>query len=160
MMPCRIALLCLLLSVPPVEAAVYRCEVAGKRVYTDQPCAAGVAPHQMPQISTVPAAADADLSKEHDARIERGRAARDKEDAAWLKEHGEAKEHEARMNAAIAERRALKDMTPDQLRRALGSPDEVERKSGSETWVYGSGKSKQTVLIENGRVVRISGKKK
>lgn len=158
-MPCRIAMLCLLFSVA-VEAAVYRCEVGGKPVYTDQPCAAGVAPHRMPQISTVPAAADADLAKEHDARIERGRAAREKGDAAWLKEHAESKEQEARMNAAIADKKALKDMTPDQVRRALGSPDEVERTSGSETWVYGGGKTRQMVLIENGRVVKISGRKK
>lgn len=148
------------LVVLPVEAAVYRCEIDSKLVFTDQPCAAGAAAHQMPLITTVPAAGDADLAKEHDARIERGRVARDKEDAAWLKEHEESKAQEARMDAAIAEKKALKDMTPDQVRRALGSPDEVERKAGSEEWVYGSGKAKQAVLIENGRVVRISGRKK
>lgn len=148
----------LLLVVVPAEAVVYRCEVDGKPVYTDKPCAAGVAPHPMPQISTVPAAGDSDLAKEHDARIERSRKARDQEDAVWLKSHEARKAEEARMNAAIVERKVLKEMTPDQVRRALGSPDQVERGSGAEEWVYGSGKTKRTVLIENGRVVKISGR--
>lgn len=155
----RIAVLGLLVTLP-VEAAVYRCEVGGKPVYTDRPCAAGVAPHAMPQISTVPAAGESDLAQEHDARKDRGRKARDKDDAAWLKSHAEAKDREARMNAAIADKKALKDMNPDEVRRALGSPDEVERRSGVEEWVYIDGKSRQTVVIENGRVIKISGKKK
>lgn len=149
-----------LLAVLPVEAAVYRCEIGGSPVYTDRPCAAGVAPHAMPQISTVPAAGDSDLAKDHDARIERGRKARDKDDAAWLKAHEETKDRAARMRAAIAEKKVLKDMTPDEVRRALGSPDEVERENGREEWVYGSGKARQVVVIEDGRVVKIPARKK
>lgn len=156
-----IATLCLLAALP-AAAAVYRCEVGGRPVYTDRPCAAGEAPHALPQISTLPAAGEADLAKEHDARVERGRKAREKDDAAWLKSYEAAKNRDARMDAVIADGKVLKDMNADQVRRALGSPDEVERRAGGEEWVYRDGRSRQTVVIENGQVVKISrsGRKK
>lgn len=149
-----------LLVLLPAGAAVYRCEVGGKPVFTDQPCAAGARPHALEPLNTLPAAADADLAKAHDTRAEKERRARDKDDAAWLKSHEAAKEREARINAAVAGKKVLKDMNPDEVRRALGSPDEVERREGREEWIYGSGKTRQTVVIENGRVVKIPSRKK
>lgn len=140
------------------EAAVYRCMVDGKPTYTDQPCGAGARPHAMPGISTVPSVGESDLAKDFDARRERESEAKEKDDKAWLEDHAERKETEARMNAAIAERKVLKDMSPDQVRRALGSPDEVERKGSSEEWIYGTGKQRRTVQFEGGKVVRSSAK--
>lgn len=149
-----------LLLVLPAGATVYRCEVAGRPVFTDQPCAAGATPHGMEPLNTLPAAGDADLAKAHDARAEKERRARDKNDAAWLKSHEAAKKREVRMSAAVADKRVLKDMNRDEVRRALGSPDEVERHQGREHWIYGSGKKRQIVVIENGRVVKIPSKMK
>lgn len=152
-------LLVSLLAAPAANAAVYRCMVDGQPVYTDQPCGKGATPHAMPAISTVPSPGQSDLAKDHDARREREAEAKEKGDAAWLTSHAERKETEARMNAAIAERKVLKDMSTDQVRRALGSPDEVERKHGREEWVYGTGKQRRTVRFEAGRVTKQTGKK-
>jgi hypothetical protein len=149
----------LIAPVAVAESAVYRCMVDGKPTYTDQPCGAGAKPHEMPAISTVPSPGESDLAQEFDARRERESEAKQKDDKAWLEDHAERKALDARMNAAIAERKVLKDMSPDQVRRALGSPDEVERKGGSEEWIYGTGKQRRTVQFEGGKVVRSTGKK-
>ena len=53
-----ILLLVSLLAVPAADAAVYRCTVDGKTVYTDRPCGAGAQPHGLSALSTVPAAAE------------------------------------------------------------------------------------------------------
>lgn len=140
------------------RADVYRCMVKGAPVYTDKPCEPGAQPHALPALGAVPPAERVKIPSGHDSR-NAARAARDKSDAAWLKQHEARKAQDARMNAAISEGRVLRDMTPDQVRRALGSPDDVERQSGSEEWVYGTGRNRQTVFIENGRVTRISGRK-
>lgn len=139
-------------------AEVYRCEVKGSPVYTDKPCRAGAVPRALPPLGTIPPAETAKLPPRH-ALTGAARSAREKSDAAWLKQHEARRAQEARMSPAIAEGRVLKDMTPDQVRRALGGPDEVTRRAGSEEWIYGSGKSRQVVLIEKGRVTRISGRK-
>lgn len=153
------ALICCLVVVS-VEAEVYRCEVAGKSVYTDKPCAAGAEPHAMPGLSTVPSEADADLVKQYDQRREQDLKDKRKEDAEWLKAHEARRAEEERMSAAAAAGRVLKDMSADQVRLALGGPDEVERSADGEEWVYGSGKARQSIVFKQGRVVRISGKKK
>lgn len=141
------------------QAAVYRCMVDGKPTYTDRPCAAGSAPHALPPISTLPSPGQSDLAQDYDERRERQTEVREQEDKAWLKDHAARKDRDARMNAAIAERRVIKDMSTDQVRRALGSPDEVQREGGREQWVYGTGKQRRTVQFEAGRVVKSTGKK-
>lgn len=148
----RCLALCWVLLALQADAAVYRCEVNGRRVYTDQPCAPNAAPHELPGVLSVPAGEEADLAGDYDARTERERASRKKEDAAWLKSHEAARAENARMDAAIAERKVLKGMSADQVRRALGRPDEVERGAGTEQWTYGSGKTRQVVNFENDRV--------
>lgn len=147
----RLALLGMLLSLP-ADAAVYRCVVEGRPVYTDQPCGAQAAPYKLPGIHSLPAGEEADLSRDHDERLDRERASHKKEDAAWLKEHESAKAEEERMRAAIAEHKVLKGMSSDQVRRALGGPDEVERGAGTEQWTYGSGKTRKVISFENDRV--------
>ena len=144
-------LLCLLLALP-AHAAVYRCEVEGRKLYLDRPCEAGGRPHALPALGVMPAGGEVDLAMEHDARRDRQRAARDQDDAAWLKAHRARKAVESRMNAAISEHRVLKDMSADQVRRALGSPDEVKRNNGVERWTYVEGKKRRTVVLEDGKV--------
>lgn len=141
------------------EAAVYRCEVQGRTVYTDHPCAAGAAPHALPELSRVPSETASDLAEQFDERREQDLKDKRKSDAEWLKAHESRRAIEARMREAAREGQVLKDMTPDQVRRALGGPDEVERGADGEQWVYGNGKSRRTVVFKQGRVVRISGKK-
>lgn len=142
------------------SAAVYRCEIDGRMVYTDRPCATGAQPHTLPALSTVPSEGTPDLSRQHDERVQRERESRSRDDAAWLESHARRREQDARMEAAIAAGQVIKGMRADQVRRALGSPDEVERSQGSERWTYGAGRDKQAVDLEGGVVVRIGGRKK
>lgn len=140
--------------VSEAAAAVYRCEVDGAAVYTDRPCAADAQPHAMAPIGTVPAAAAADLVADHDRRRARQFDARERADAAWLEAHARRRENEARIDAAVAERRVVKGMSADQVRGALGSPDAVAREDGRERWTYGRGKQRRTVVLEHGKVTR------
>lgn len=143
----------------PAEGAVYRCQVDGRMTYTDRPCATGAQPHVLPELSTVPSEKAPDLSRQHDERLERERESRARDDAAWLESHTRRKEKEARMEAAISARQVIKGMSADQVRRALGSPDEVERFAQGERWTYGSGRQKRTVDLEGGVVVATGGRK-
>lgn len=149
----------LLLPALSAQAEVYRCMVEGRAMYTDRPCAAGAVPHALPDISALPSPGASDLAREHDARRERELETRRQNDAAWLDDHAERKAREVRMAAAIAERKVLKDMSADEVRRALGSPDEVERSGSREQWAYGAGKQRRTVVFEAGKVVKQTGKK-
>lgn len=135
----------LLLPALSAQAEVYRCLVEGRPMYTDRPCAAGAVPHALPDISALPSPGASDLAREHDARRERELETRRQNDAAWLDDH--------------AERKVLKDMSADEVRRALGSPDEVERSGSREQWAYGAGKQRRTVVFEAGKVVKQTGKK-
>jgi hypothetical protein len=155
----RLLLLCVLCAIFAAEAAVYRCEVDRRPVYTDRPCAAGSAPHDLPVISVLPSPGEADLVADHDARRERHLKAKTQEDAKWLKDHRKRKVTDERMSAAAVDHKVLKDMSADQVRRALGSPDEVKRKDGVERWTYVDGKQRRTVVLKNGRVSSAGGPK-
>lgn len=141
------------------HAAVYRCDVAGKKVYTDHPCVAGAKPHELPAIGVMPAGEQADLAREHDARLQRRLGSKRKEDAVWLKTHEKRRAVDARMTAAVVGHKVLKGMSAGQVRRALGAPDEVHRKDGVEKWVYLNGKQRRTVVLENGEVSNAGGAK-
>lgn len=148
---------CLLLACATCPAAVYRCEAEGRTLYTDRPCAAGARPHVLPAIGRLPAGEEADLAAAHDARRAQRRQERERADAAWLKAHAGRKAQAARVEAAIAERRVVKDMTPDQVRRALGSPDEVQRKDGRERWTWSQDGRRSSVVMEECKVVGTPG---
>lgn len=136
------------------EAAVFRCAVEGRTLYTDRPCRAGDAPYALPWLGTVPAGAQADLASEHDARRERMRDARQRDDAAWLDAHSERRAHDRRMERAIREERPAPGMSADQVRRALGRPDAIKRDhKGGERWTYRDGKKQRTVRLQDGKVV-------
>ncbi len=87
------------------------------------------------------------------APIERARAAARQSDE--LRSRSEALQREAESNPAGA---VTENMTPEQVRRLLGSPDEVASETlesgvSRERWVYRSvGK---TVVFESGIAVRI-----
>jgi hypothetical protein len=85
--------------------------------------------------------------------IERARAAAGASDARTAAGEGLAKEADQSGGAGVTE-----NMTPDQVRRLLGSPDDVATETtgtgaARETWTYRNvGKS---VVFENGIVVSI-----
>lgn len=147
-----LAACCALLLAGPVRADVYRCEIDGRKIYRDRPCAAGDQPHALPKLGVMPSAGEADLVADYDARQARQQAIHEKNDAAWLDRHAKRRATESRMNAAAADRRVVKDMSADQVRRALGSPDEVTRKDGVERWTYVEGKKRRTVVLKDGKV--------
>lgn len=152
-MPRSLATWCaLLLLAGSAQAGVYRCEVEGRKVYLDRPCKAGDQPHELPKIGVMPSVGEADLSGDHDAREARLKAVHEKNDAEWLKQHAKRRSTESQMNAAAADRRVVKDMSADQVRRSLGSPDEVKRKDGVERWTYEDGKKRRTVVLKDGKV--------
>lgn len=88
-----------------LEASVFRCTVEGRALYTDRPCHAGDAPHALPWLGRVPAGAQADLAAEHDARLERMREARERDDAAWREAYAKRQAHDRQMERAIGEKR-------------------------------------------------------
>ena len=135
-------------------AAVFRCTVEGRALYTDRPCRAGDKPHALPWVGTMPAGAQADLAGEHDERRERMRDARQRDAAAWLEAHAERQAHDRAMERAVREARPAPGMSADQVRRALGRPDAVKRdRKGGERWTYRDGKKQRTVRLKDGKVV-------
>lgn len=138
----------------PAVAAVFRCTVDGQALYTDRPCRAGDAPHALPLVGRMPAGAQADLAGQHEVRRQRLRDAREFEDASWLEAHAARKAHDRRMENAIRQKRAAPGMSTDQVRRALGRPDRVEREAGGgERWTYREGRKQRSVRFQGGKVV-------
>lgn len=139
---------------PVADAAVFRCTEDGRALYTDRACRAGHPPHALPWVGVVPAGEQADLAGEHDARRERTRASRQRDDAAWLEAHSDRQAHDRSMERAVREKRTAPGMSADQVRRALGRPDSVKRdRKGGERWTYREGKTQRTVRLEGGKVV-------
>ena len=144
---------------PVAEAAVFRCTKDGAALYTDRPCQAGDAPHVLPWVGVVPAGGQADLAAEHDARRERMRETRARDDAQWQEAHAQRQARDRRMQGAIREKRTAPGMSADEVRRALGRPDAVKRDHrGGERWTYRDGRKQKTVRLENGKVVGREGK--
>ncbi len=152
-------LVCTWCAIFTAESAVYRCEIGQRKIYTDRPCVAGAAPHDLPVISVVPSPGEADLAGDHEARRQRQLESKQEGDAKWLKTHRQKKTTDERMSAAARDHKVVKDMNADQVRRALGSPDEVKRKNGVERWTYVDGKQRRTVVLEEGRVSSAGGAK-
>lgn len=137
-----------------VEAAVFRCSVDGQALYTDRPCRAGDAPHDLPWLGRMPAGKQADLVGDHDARRQRLRESREHDDAAWLEAHAARQAHDRQMERAVREKRTAPGMSADQVRRALGRPDAVKRDAGGgERWTYREGRKQRTVRFKGGKVV-------
>jgi hypothetical protein len=78
------------------------------------------------------------------APIDRARTAAAASDARTAAGQGVAREADQPVNAGTV----TENMTPDQVRALMGSPDEVSSEGGREVWTYRSvGK---TVVFENG----------
>jgi hypothetical protein len=104
-----VALMLSLLSRPMSAGAkpVYKCEEGGKITFTDQPCAPGASPVALPQpiITAPPTRSEPELAREHEARLARERAERDRDDARWLQEHAERQERERKPPSRAGKRK-------------------------------------------------------
>ena len=152
-------ILCLLLPLA-ASAEVYRCTVEGRTVFTDRPCAANAQPAQLPPLQITEDFDGGDLAKQHDDRIARQKKARDDADAAFVKQHTEQREREARIRAAIIDHEAVPGMTLSQLDSALGSPDQEDRDGSSHRRIYRRADHTVTVRLEDGRVTHVNRSRK
>ena len=136
------------------EAAVYRCEQAGRTVYTDTPCAAGSEPMAERRPPTIAAGGEADLAAAHDERRERELDSRGDADAQWLRLHEERKAEAARVRQGLVEGRVVAGMSAADVRHVRGAPDSIEPGAGvgGERWVYRRDRKREVVQFENGRV--------
>lgn len=138
--------------------AVYRCEQDGHLTYTDQPCAGGANATLLPGpvVTAPPTATERELARQHDTRLARDRAARDRADAKWLKDQKGLKDRAAAVRKAIIEHRVIRGMTADEVKSALGPPDRVQRSeshgSRKETWIYEGDGASRRVNFKNGEV--------
>lgn len=143
---------------------VYKCEEKGAITYTDQPCSAAARPHELPLATTIqpPGAAERERAREHDARIARERAERDRADGAWLEQHRNRRDRETRVRQAILEHRVIRSMTRDEVRQALGEPDRIDSGdsygTAKETWTYQLDGERRTVNFKDGEVTTTSRK--
>jgi hypothetical protein len=152
-------LVALLWSVSTGAQPVYKCEEGGKITYTDQPCPTAATARPLPPVVVVapPGRTERELARAHDARIAKARGERDRADGEWLKQHGQRKDREARVRKAILGHTVVKSMTFDEVRQALGEPDQVEigdsYGTAKETWVYLDNGQRRTVNFKDGEVI-------
>lgn len=153
---------CLMSMALLARAEMYRCEQDGRIVFTDHPCAAGAQPHEPSRATVVSPGKGSDLAREYDERLSRQTENRDEADAEWLERHESEKADAARIRKALVENKVVGGMTPAQVRRVLGDPDDVARNvsGGKETerWTYRDGKARRTVNFKDGRVSQSSEK--
>ena len=121
----RSFLLCLLLLSGAAQAAVYKCTVAGKTTYTDQPCHAEAEPAVLPPVTAVQAREAEDLAKSRDARLAREKAARDKADGQFIEAHAEKTAKAKAVRAAIIDHRVIEGMTASEVSSAIGPAEET-----------------------------------
>jgi hypothetical protein len=145
---------------------VYKCEEKGAITYTDRPCSDAAQPHELPLATMVqrPGASELERARSFDARLARERADRDRADGEWLKQHANRRDRAERVRKAILEHRVIKSMTRDEVRQALGEPDQVDSGdsygTAKETWTYQLDGERRTVNFKDGEVTTTSRKGK
>lgn len=144
------------------RAAVYRCTVGGKTVYTDQACRVGASAVKLPALQTVPAGlAEQDMAGQYDRRQKAAAQARKAADAAWLQRHAARKAQQAAIRKGLVEGRVVAGMSPAQVEQVLGSP---ARRTGSavapKRWTYVNGRSRRVVEFSGGVVKRVRARRR
>jgi hypothetical protein len=162
-----VAVFCVVLSASPAVAKpVYKCEENGKITYTDQPCSPGARSAELPGVivAAPPGRSQQDLARAHDARLEQARAARDRDDAEWLKQHANRQDRDARVRRAILAHKVIKGMTFAEVEQALGKPQEIQDGdsygTAKATWIYAAGGSRRVVNFKDGQVTSTSARGK
>lgn len=162
----QLAVVVLVSSVSAGGLPVYKCEEKGVITYTDRPCSVDAEALTLrAPIVTAPLTSDERRrAAAWDRRATGEAGARDREDAQWLKRHGQRRDREARVGKAILEHRVIKGMTAAEVRRALGEPDAVAGGdsfgSAKESWTYREGTSTRTVNFKDGEVISTAGRNK
>lgn len=139
------------------HAAIYKCQEAGKTVYSDKPCTSG-ASGSSGRIDTSPAISIgkrttggglSDGEREILGEIEAKESAKKSERA-----------RQAQTSAWILEKKVGSGMTPDEVRQSWGKPSRINTHVGaggrSEQWVFDRGGVRQYVHIDNGAVTSVS----
>ena len=158
--------LCLVPALSGATATVYKCDDHGKLTYTDRPCDAGAIATELPMlnIAAEPTASERALARRHDERLGQAIGARDRDDAAWLKEHARSADREARVHKAIVEHRVIKGMTAEEVNQSLGTPDQVASSesfgSDKETWTYTVDGKTRTINFKDRQVTTTSARQK
>lgn len=157
---------CLLFAAVSAQAqSVYKCEEDGRVTYTDRPCSPTAQAHPLPGliVTAPPTASEKALARAHDERAKRELAERDRADAEWLKRHGEQRDRDERVRNAIIEHRVIKGMTFDEVRQALGDPDQKgggdSFGSAKDTWTWRDGDGTRVVNFKDGEVTSTSGRR-
>ena len=149
----RLVTVLLMLAATSAHAEVYKGAVAGAITYTDKPCEANAEPAALPRLHAIPGAKKDDLARQFDERIEKGRAARDKADAAFVKQHAEKTAREKAVRKAIVDHKVIEGMTPSEVQSAIGHADET---LPDGRWRYRRDRERVTVRFKDGRVSGVS----
>ena len=144
----------LCLQASGAQAEVYRCEQDGLRVYSDRPCGADAEAIPLAPIGRMPAQTASPLEGAYEARRARQQALRRRANQAWLDAHQQRRAREAAVRQAQFEKRVIAGMSEDEVRRAIGSPDEVRRSGASRIWLYTGRGRERRLRFEAGRLVR------
>ena len=145
---------------------VYKCEEKGAITYTDRPCSPSARSAALPGliVTQPPGPSQRDLARAWDERINRERSERDRDDGEWLKQHANRKDREQRVRQAILAHKVIKGMTFDEVKRALGEPDQVDRGdsygTAKETWTYAGSGQRRTVNFKDGQVISTAARAK
>lgn len=154
----------MLLSIEAGASAVYKCQEKGRITYTDHPCSTDAAAATLPNliVAAPPTRSEQALAQAHDQRIAREQSERDRDDAQWLKQHNDRRDHEARVRKAIIGHKVIKSMTMSEVKQALGEPDHVDSGdsfgTAKETWSYNEDGRTRTVNFKDGEVTTTSAK--
>ena len=139
------------------DAEVYRCSSGGSVVYTDRPCEAYAEPAELAPIGRVPAQDRQDLEQAFDARRARRLKSRSEHDQRWLETHQARQARADRVRQAQFNKQVIQGMNEDEVRGAIGSPDEIRRSGARQTWIYHQQKHKLALGFESGFLHSIKG---
>ncbi|ACL71477.1 hypothetical protein Tgr7_0379 [Thioalkalivibrio sulfidiphilus HL-EbGr7] len=153
-----ISFICLLGISSGAHSQVYRCEVNGQTVFSQTPCAP-----EAEAIRTEPTAPSAAPRGLRPGEIQnlRQQSSRTDRERARAAEHNASERDRARLEEATRARQVVPGMTPEQVRRAWGSPSRVNvtdsRYSYNEQWVYERENYRRDyVHFRNGLVTSVS----
>lgn len=145
-------------AVPAAASTIYKCEEKGVITYTDRPCSHDAPAAALPPliVAAPPPAAVRERAAAFEARQARELAERDRQDAEWLRQHGQRRQREELVREARVRGRVVKGMTPDEVRQTLGEPTTIDSGDSfgteKQTWTYVDGQSRRTVNFKDGAV--------
>ncbi|HEU0198115.1 MAG TPA: DUF4124 domain-containing protein [Nevskiaceae bacterium] len=139
------------------RAAIYRCQTAGKLVYTDRPCTPNAATATLPPLGTVPATPrDGPLVRQYDHRTAAEAKGHEAARRAWLQDYDERRARRQAIEHALAEGDVVTGMTPAQVESAWG---EAVQRTGTDRdprrWTYVNGRQRRVVEFSDGVVQRV-----